>query len=208
MKQKIFPSLMPKNQKQLGRDLLHLRGVVKHLHLDVVDGKFAKNKVLMFPFKLKKEFFYSAHLMVKNQEQWIKKHGRKIDLVIPHLEELKDVDSYIKERKRKKSKVALAVLPETRLKKIKPYLKELDYILLLTVHPGFYGSKYLVRNYRIKRIKKINPKIKIIVDGGMNPKTIRNAAKAGADYFVSGSYTTKSDDPRQSIKNLLEAIKR
>ena len=93
-------------------------------------------------------------------------------------------------------------------KEIKDYLVDLDYVLVLTVHPGFYGSKFLSAPLKkIKQIKKINPKVKVIVDGGISPKTIKKAAKAGADYFVSGSYTTKSEFPRKSIRNLLATIK-
>ena len=60
---------------------------------------------------------------------------------------------------------------------------------------------------KIKQIKKINPRIKIIVDGGMNPKTIQKAVKAGANLFVSGSYVTKAENPRERIKSLMNSIK-
>ena len=53
----------------------------------------------------------------------------------------------------------------------------------------------------------MNPKIKVIVDGGMHPLTIREAQRKGADFFVSGAYTTKADNPRKSIKNLLKVIR-
>ena len=53
---------MAKNQKELNADFKKLSGDKKYLHLDIVDGKFAPNKVMMFPFKLSKEFNYSLHL--------------------------------------------------------------------------------------------------------------------------------------------------
>ena len=112
----------------------------------------------------------------------------------------------LKEQRRKKKKVALALNPETKISKIKPYLKDIGYVLILTVHPGFYGAKYL--KYPLKKIteiKKINPKIKVIVDGGMNQKTAMDAAKAGADYIVSGSFITKAERPKERMK-LLEKI--
>jgi len=209
MKQKILPSIMAKNQKELNSDFKKLSGVVKHLHLDIVDGKFAPNRVMMFPFKLKKEFNYSAHLMMKNPEKWIEKNRKNIELLIPQFEELKSVEKYIKKMKSKGKKVAFAVKPETKVKDIKPYLNNVDLVLVLTVHPGFYGAKYLKSNLKkVTQIKKINPKVKIIVDGGMHPNTIGGAANAGADFFVSGSYTTKADKPRISIKKLLKKIKK
>jgi len=207
MKQKILPSIMAKNQKDLNSNFKKLKGIVKHLHLDIVDGKFAPNKVMTFPFKLSKNFQYSAHLMIKNPEKWIEKNLKRIDLLIPHFEELKNLEKYIGWIKSKKKKAAVAILPETKINMIKPYLKELDYVLVLTVHPGFYGSKFLKSELKkVTQIKNINPKIKVIVDGGMQPTTIGQAAKAGADFFVSGSYTTKSDNPKLAIRSLLKKL--
>jgi ribulose-phosphate 3-epimerase len=208
MRQKIIPSIMAKNQKELNGDLNKLKNVVKELHLDVVDGKFAKNRAMNFDFRLKREFNYNVHLMVNRPETWINEHGKKVDTIIFHPEVIDDVDSLIRKIKKMKRKVGLALKPKTKVKEIKDYLGSLDYILVLTVHPGFYGSKFLSAPLKkIKQIKKINPKVKVIVDGGMNPKTIKKAAKAGADYFVSGSYTTKAEFPKMSIRNLLAAIK-
>ncbi|MFH1275998.1 MAG: hypothetical protein ABIH82_02715 [Candidatus Woesearchaeota archaeon] len=214
MNTKIWPSIVAKDQKELDFFYKKMKGVTKTLHLDIVDGKFAPNHSLNFNFKLSKEFDYVAHLMVKEPENWIKKNlpkydgkkNGKINLVIPHFEAFKNVEKYIKETKQRKQKVAFAILPETKIKTIKKYLHDLDYILVLTVHPGFYGSKYLVRNWKIRKIKKINPNIKIIDDGGMTPKTIKQASKAGADYFISGSFVTKSDNPKEQIKKLKKSL--
>ena len=208
MKQIIWPSLMCNSQKELNEDFKKLKGVVKTLHLDIVDGKFAPSKVMQFPFRLSSDFVYNAHLMIKSPEVWIKKNIKRINLFIPHFEEVKDKEEYIQWMKNEKKKVAFAIKPETKVSELVQYLNKIDYILVLTVHPGFYGAKYLPKNLdKIKQIKKINSKIKVIVDGGMNPKIIGKVFKVGADYFVSGSYTTKSDNPKQSIKNLMGAIK-
>jgi ribulose-phosphate 3-epimerase len=199
---------MSKNQKELTRDFKNLNGAAKILHLDVVDGKFAKNKTFQFPFKLSRQFNYQAHLMINNPERWIWANLKKVDLFFPHFEEIKQPEKYIKWIKSKRKKAAFAILPETKIKQIKDCLSKLDYLLILTVHPGFYGSRFLSRKLKkIKQAKKINPKIKVIVDGGISPKTIKKAKKAGADFFVSGSYTTKSSDPKQRIKNLVKSMK-
>ncbi|HHE76893.1 MAG TPA: hypothetical protein ENL27_02850, partial [Candidatus Parcubacteria bacterium] len=185
-----------------------LKGLVKTLHLDVVDGKFAPNKTFQFSFKLSHNFTYHAHLMIKRPEKWIHKNFKRIELFIPQFEEIRNHLEYISWMKNKKRKVAFALLPETKIQQIKPFLSQINYLLILTVHPGFYGGKYLKSELKkIPRIKKINPRIKIIVDGGMNPQTIKQAKKAGADFFVSGSYTTKALYPQQRIKKLLKALK-
>jgi len=211
MKQLIFPSLMSKNQKELDSDLEKLKRVVKELHVDVVDGKFAPNLTFNFPFKLSKNFSYNVHLMVNNPEKWLQKFGKETKTIIFHPELLSKskIKELIEKVKKSGKKVGLALKPETKVEKIKEYLSQLDYVLILAVHPGFYGSEYLLENLsKIKEIKKIAPKIKIIVDGGMNPERVGNAAKAGADYFVSGSYTTKAENPRAAIQNLMKSIKK
>ena len=206
MKQRIFPSVMAKNQQELNALLTKLRGVAPILHLDIVDGTFAPSHSLDFPFQLSQKFTYQAHLMIKNPEKWIATYSSQMNVCIPQIEEIKSPEQYIAWIKKKKQKVAFALKPETSVAMVKPYLSQIDIILILTVHPGFYGAKYLPTPLKkIKAIKKINPKIKIIVDGGMNLDTIKDAVRAGADYVVSGSFVSKSDNPQQAVQSLQKA---
>ncbi len=203
----IFPAIIAENKRELDAELKRLQGVARTLHLDIIDGKFAPNRSLKFPFKLKKEYKYQAHLMIQKPEAWIKKNLKRIDLFIPHFEAIHYHSRYILWMKMMKKKIAFAILPQTTVEHLKEHLPYMDYVLILTVHPGFYGSKYLASELKkIKAIKKINSKVKVIVDGGMNPITIKEAKKAGADLFVSGAYVTKSDDPKQRIKELMNTI--
>ena len=206
--QVIFPSVIARNQAELDKVLKKLRGVSPNIHLDVVDGTFAPGHSLDFPFRLPPHRHYRAHLMIENPEPWIKKNIHHIELFIPHFEEIKDPFKYIAWMKRLKRKVAWAILPETKVTVLEPYLRRVDQVLILTVHPGFYGGKYLKSELnKIKLIKTINPAIQIIVDGGMNPRTIREAARKGADLFVSGSYVTGSKDPKGAITTLQKSIR-
>ena len=207
MKQHIFPSIMAKNQQELDGLLKKLKGVAKILHLDIVDGKFAPNHSVDFAYHLSPNFRYQAHLMIKNPELWIYKNRRHIDIFIPQFEAIESPSTYITWMKELHKPVAFAIKPETKVKILQPYLSAIDTILVLTVHPGFYGSKYLPAELtKISQIKKINPHIKAIVDGGMNPKTIPQATKAGADFFVSGSYITTSTHPQKAMKELEQAL--
>ncbi|MBI2151431.1 hypothetical protein HYU21_01750 [Candidatus Woesearchaeota archaeon] len=207
MKQIILPSLMCHSQEELEQDLRRLKGTAKVLHLDIVNGKFANNETFQFDFKLVGDFKYQAHLMINNPEKWIREHFSEIDLFIPHIEKIKDVKKHIKELQIKDKKIAFALLPETNISSIEKFLLQTDCILVLTVQPGFYGSKFLPEQLeKISKIKEINPRVKVIVDGGMNPKTIKLAAKAGADLFVSGSYTTKAEIPKERVELLEKSV--
>ena len=213
MKQVIWPSIMATSQPELNAQLAKAKTISKTVHLDFVDGKFAPSKVLQFPFKLKQSLEYSAHLMIKAPHPFIKKHKKGIQLFIPHFEVFKDPSTHIKFCYKEKIVTAFAILPQTSFTKIKEYLKYTNFILVLTVKPGFYGSKFQIR--QLKKIQTIKKHIethklntKIIVDGSMNKEHIKLAKKAGADIFISGSYLMKADNQSKAMKELQAAIKK
>ncbi len=206
MKQVILPSIMAKNQKELDSLLKKLVGVARIIHLDIVDGKFAPNHSLDFNFKLPPKFCYYAHLLVEDPLTYIKKHP-KIELFLSPFESLKDPTKYAKMMKQQKKKIGFSMNPETSVHKVKKFLPLADYVIVLTVHPGFYGGKFLSADLKkINKIKKINPSVRIIVDGGINSDNIKSAKKAGADYFVSGHFVTKAKDPKKALKELTLAV--
>lgn len=201
---KIYPSVMAKSQKELSLIFSKLRLISKEFHLDIADGKFVPNTSLWFPFRLSPKFRYNAHLMIKDPIKWIEKNSQKVDAIIFHPEAVQDVNFVINKIKNKKKKVGLALKPETNVSKIKQYLRSVNKVLILTVHPGFYGAKFLLESLsKIREIKKINPKIEVIVDGGMNPATVRYVR--GADSIVCGSYLQKAEDIRKAMKELRKA---
>lgn len=203
----IYPSVMAKNQKELDSLLEKYQGSAEKLHLDVVDGKFAKNTSLNFNFRLYKEFKYNAHLMVKNPLDWIKRYGHKVNLCIVQCSEVENKKEFISFMKKQNKPVAFALKPEEKVSLIRKYLKDIDYVLILTVNPGFYGSKYLKKPLlKIKEIKRINPNVKMIVDGGMNPSTSKDAKKAGADIIICGSYLAKARDVKKAMGELARSL--
>lgn len=208
MKPLIIPSIMAQNQQELDYLFHRLRGVYQVLHLDIADGKCVPNRVLDFPFRLPRGFEYHAHLMVKQPERWIQRSRYPIEVYISPIEEIKDPLKYIQWMKKRKQKIAFSLRPETPAKILYPYLFEIDYVLILTVHPGFYGARYLKTPLKkIPHLKYRNPHVTIIVDGGMSPQTIRQAAQAGADWFITGSYTTKAKDPKKAMKTLQQVLR-
>lgn len=220
-KQKVVPSIIAFSQKELEVMLKKVSPYVSLVQLDIMDGKFVKNKSLWFNFKVKKRIKnkrirYEAHLMVKEPERWIKKNSSKANTIIFPYESLKmknnkqekeKISSLIKKIKNKKKKVGIAINPETKAEKIFPYLKDLNQVIVLTVHPGRYGAKFLPQMLeKVGEIRKQNKKIIIEVDGGINLQTISGAAKAGANYFVSGSFVTKAEKPQKRIAELKNSL--
>ena len=201
----IIPSIIAKDQKEFDQRFERVKSS-SIIHLDIMDGKFVKNHSLNFSFKLPKtKREYQAHLMMKNPKPWIEKHHRKVDTIIFHIESFKkhkQIEDFIDLIKTKKKKVGIAINPMTSVKKILPFLHSINLVLIMTVIPGKYGSRFLSSSLRkSNKIRNINSKIKIEIDGGINNKTI-NKAKKYADSFVSGSYIQNTENPKEVIKEL------
>lgn len=205
---KIIPALIAKSQKELNQRFNKVKTISKIFHLDVMDGKFVKNKSLMFDFKLPKNKKYVAHLMIRNPENWINRNWRKADTIIFHFEATKNPESVIDLIKSKKRKVGIAINPKTQVNKLEAYLKSVNVILIMTVNPGRYGAIFLPDTLKkVRQLRKMKKNLNIRVDGGINPKTIKSSSRAGADTFVSGSFIQKNKNPEKAIKELLKLSK-
>ncbi len=122
---------------------------------------------------------------------------------------MEDVDAAIDYAKNKGVRVNLALMPETKIETVTPYLGRIDGVLMMTVEPGSYCIKKEFRPEplkKIERLREIDEDVPIEVDGCMNPKNARLARESGVNIFASGSYTLKSDDIEEAIKDLEDAV--
>lgn len=199
---KIIPSLIAKNKKELDIRFEKVKNISNLFQIDVMDGKFVKNSSFQFNFKLPKNKKYEAHLMVKNPTNWIKKNSKKVGTIIIHYESEDKTLNTINLIKKKHKKVGLAINPKTKIKDILEYLAMIDLVLIMTVTPGKYGSKFLpITLKKVKELRRLKAKLNIEVDGGINPKTLVKAKKAGANFFVMGSYL-QNNNVKKAIKKL------
>ena len=104
----VVSAIIAKTQTELDGMLGRVRGKIKRVQLDVMDGKFVPNTSLNFDFKLPTGFEYEAHLMVNKPLEWVKKNADKVDIVIMHVETLKDIGAAIDYVENKGVKVNLA----------------------------------------------------------------------------------------------------
>lgn len=187
------------------------------VQIDIADSKFTKHKTWNNPqnlyelriknYKLSK-INIETHLMIENPEsainKWIKAGAKRI---IVHIERLKN--RKIEKLKIKNAEIGLAINPKTPIKKIIPFLngKKTEFVQILAVNPGKSGQKFQRQVLKkIKFLKKNYPKIKIEIDGGINPKTAELCQKSGADILVVGSYIWKNKNLKQAYKKI-NAIK-
>ena len=184
---------------------------ISYIHMDVMDGKFV-SQVSLPSYELRELAKYSnkdfdVHLMVDDPLAYIEeiKDIENIKQITIHLEIDKDIDSILSKIKEYDFKVGLAIKPNTYINKLIPYLEYIDTILIMSVEPGLGGQPYIESTTkRIKKIKELTKDYKksLEVDGGINNETIKKISPA--DIAVVGSYITNSNDPINTINNLLK----
>jgi len=204
----IVPAVIAKTQMDLDEAVLKVKDFVKLIQLDVMDGRFVPNHSIDFDFTIPKtQCRLEAHLMVNNPEEWIDKNGGKVDALLVHIESSVAPDQIIKIAKARRKQIGFVLNPETPITRIQEYLDQIDQVLIMTVHPGFYGSTFLPEMLeKIEELRRIKPLLNIEVDGGVTLDTIGLVNKSGANMFVSGSYIMKSPNPKEAIANLKAKI--
>lgn len=198
----IVPTVISNDMKELYEKCKELGKYSNTLHLDIMDGIFVRNKSIWFEeFCLPMRKKYEAHLMVDDPEKWVYTYITNLDRMIVNIERVKDIPKLISRIKRG-HEVGFSLNPETSIDKIKPYLSDLDCVLILTVNPGQYGAPFIPECLdKVKALREIyNGDIE--VDGSVNPLTIKSCKEAGANIFAVGSYIQNNPDKAAAIKHL------
>jgi ribulose-phosphate 3-epimerase len=203
----IIPAIIGKNQQELDERIKIVMDHVDIIQLDFMDNIFVPNTSLIFDFTLPEtKCKFEAHLMVQEPLDWINKYGDKVDTILVHFESNFKPD-IIEIVKQKNKKFGFVLNPETSIEKLKPYINDIDQVLIMTVNPGFYGSPFLPDTLdKIKALREMKNDLDIEVDGGITDKTIALVDTAGANMFVSGSYIVKSENVVKAIDNLKNKI--
>jgi len=201
---KVYPAILTDDLDDFRHKLKQVK-FAKFIQIDIMDGKFVKNKSLM-PKDIKKIKIAQKveyHLMIKNPENKIDEFLKlKPFSIIIHYESTKKLDYLIKKIKSKKVKIGIAINPETKIEKVFPYLKKIDSVLVMAVHPGFYHSRFTPTSLdKIRRLRK-KTKLPIEIDGHEDEKTCTLSTKAGANILISGSYIF-NNNPKKAYKRLL-----
>ena len=206
MKKELVPSLLSANFYNLESDLAILkRKGIKLIHLDVMDGIFVPNLSIGIPViesinkYVGNDFIFDTHLMIKEPERYIdtfKKAGSNILTV--HVEATQDLFSTIKAIKNDGMKAGVCVNPETNIKTLDSVLDIVDLVLVMSVHPGFGGQKFMTiaidkLRYLYEIREKNNYSYIIEIDGGIDKTNLKTVLDAGVDYVVAGSSVFKGN---------------
>lgn len=185
------------------------------IHLDIMDGHFVPN-LTFGPYGVSCIKKYAkkpldVHLMLDNPDDFIIPFiDAGANMVSIHLESCKHIQRTLSEIKKRGAKAGVAINPATPFEPIEYILDSIDFILVMTVNPGF-GGQSLIQGV-VKKIERINNMLKkykssclIEVDGGIDDKTVKTVYKAGARIIVAGNYIFKSSNYKKSIDKLRKA---
>jgi len=213
---KISPSILSADFSILGNEIKSLEKAGADLiHIDVMDGHFVPN-ITIGPEVIKKLRSYTklpfdVHLMISPVHNFIKDFALAgSDIITIHPETTNDLKKSINEIKSYNKKVGISLNPETGIDKVLPVLGIIDLVLIMSVHPGVGGQKFIEKTLeKVKTLRKEidskKMKVEIEIDGGINFDNSKLAIDAGVDILVSGTTVFKQN--QGNLKKNIEILR-
>jgi ribulose-phosphate 3-epimerase len=216
---RLAPSILSADFSRLGEAVQMLEEAgADWIHLDIMDGHFVPNMTIGPPavaaLKKRTRLPLDVHLMVDNPGFFIPLfHEAGADWISIHVEASVHLHRDITLIKQLGRKAGIVLNPATPIHLLNDILKELDYVLVMSVNPGFGGQTFIESTYqKIRQLKSWisgqNLSIPIQVDGGVNLDNAEKLIRDGADILVVGAAIFKTSDPRQVISKLKEIMAR
>ena len=190
------------------------RSKAEYIHFDVMDGDFVPNLTFGPQFisnvrKYSKKIF-DVHLMINRVGKFLEDYVKAgSDIITFHLEIDENIKELISRIKTNNMKCGIAIKPATPWEELKPYLNDIDQIIIMTVEPGFGGQKFMEDQLlKIEQLKKYishnQHHINLEVDGGVNYETGKKCVDAGANILVAGSFLFKQENLTQATNQLFD----
>ncbi|MDD5097567.1 MAG: ribulose-phosphate 3-epimerase [Candidatus Omnitrophica bacterium] len=210
MKIKIAPSILSADFSCLASELKKVeRAGADLIHVDVMDGHFVPNitigPVVVKFIRKSTKLPLDVHLMIENPQKYVGAFvNAGSNMITVHIEtvSLKQLADIGKGLKRHGVKLGISLNPQTPLAKIKKALPLVDFVLVMSVNPGFGGQAFIPSALsKIKQLRLIFKK-DIAVDGGINNITAKQVKLAGANILAAGSYIFSAKNTKQAIDSL------
>lgn len=209
----VAPSILAGDFGKLAKEAVRAeKAGADWLHVDIMDGHFVPNITIgpqaVSALKKAVSLPLDVHLMIMYPQKYIKRFAEAgANLITIHIESKYPIRKTLGEIKRLGCKCGLVINPDTPAEKVKKYLRNVDIVLVMSVYPGFSFQKFIpdvltkVRQIR-KWINKLDKKIYLEIDGGINPENAGLAIEAGADVLVAGGAVYGKKNIRQAIRQL------
>ena len=192
------PSLLSADFSRLEEEIRQVeRGGADFLHLDVMDGHFVPNitfgPMIVEAIRKLTSLPLDVHLMIAQPDRyWMQFKAAGADWISLHVET--GVTPELISEMRREVKTGIAINPNTPLEAVEPYIEGVDFVLVMTVNPGFGGQRFI--STPLQKVKELSQRgVKVEVDGGINEHNIYDVMKMGATMIVSGSSVFGHGDP-------------
>ena len=210
MKLEILPSLLAADFGRLADEILRAEASgADALHLDIMDPHFVPNlsfgpDVVALSRRTAPGFYRNVHLMMSRPDLYLEKFAAAGAQTIQiHVEADCDLHVELARIRALGVKPAIVLNPETPVERIAPYLGEVDEVLVMTVHPGYGGQKFIADCLpKVSWVRERYPSLDIMVDGGVNGDTAVESVKAGANQLVAGSYLFRQSDMAAAVADM------
>ncbi len=209
----ISPSLLSANFGNLEKDIMMLnQSECDWLHLDIMDGIFVPNITFGFPvikqIRELSEKPLDVHLMIAQPERYIAEFkAAGADCLSVHWEASTHLHRTIQQIKNLDMLAGVAVNPHTPISSLEDIINDVDFVLVMSVNPGFGGQKFIERSYkRIMELKEMilrnDSNALIEVDGGVDTENAAVLVEAGVDILVAGNAVFGAPNPIERISQL------
>jgi ribulose-phosphate 3-epimerase len=211
----IVPSILSADFARLAEEIARVeRGGAKLLHLDVMDGHFVPNLTIGPPVVASIDkitnLHLDVHLMIENPDLYVRDFVKAgANSVSVHYEACRHLDGVLGLIKAAGAMAGVVLNPATPVPVLEDVLEVADYVLLMSVNPGFGGQKlipYVLDKVRkldnMRREKRLDFPIEI--DGGVHRENLAEVVRAGCDWIVTGSAVFHSGDPEATVREMRE----
>lgn len=213
----IAPSILSADFARLGEQIQAVeKAGADWIHIDVMDGHFVPNitmgPIIVEASRRSTSLPLDVHLMIENPDRYIGDFAKAgANLISVQVEACVHLNRTIQMIREAKVRPGVVLNPATPLSAIEWVLESVDFVLIMSVNPGFGGQAFIENS--LDKIRALREMIRakglstlIQIDGGVNDKTIADIAKAGADVFVAGSAIFGSKDYKATIQGFKEKI--
>jgi ribulose-phosphate 3-epimerase len=215
----IAPSVLAADFAHLGSEVQMLQeSKAQWIHIDVMDGVFVPNISFGFPvleaIKRHTDKFLDVHLMIVQPEKFIEQFAKAgANMITVHLEACPHIHRTIQQIKSLGCQAGVAINPGTPVHTLQDIIADIDLALVMSVNPGFGGQKFIpnaiVKTKEIAKLAKEagNMNLFIEIDGGVSLANAQALIDAGANVLVAGSFVFNSEDPKETISQLVDLVK-
>jgi ribulose-phosphate 3-epimerase len=209
----IAPSILSADFARLAEEIGRVeRAGARILHLDVMDGHFVSNLTIGPPVvesvRRATKLHLDCHLMIENPEQYAEAFVKAgANSVSVHYEAARHLDGCLNLIKKAGAMAGVVLNPATPISVLEDVLEVADYVLLMSVNPGFGGQKLIP--YVLEKVRKLDAMRRtkrlafpIEIDGGVHKDNLADVVRAGCDWIVTGSAIFHSPDPEATLTEM------